>query len=285
VDTLLASGHWVVCDELAPDFISPEPTFFRTTRMHMNDKEAPAPAWFDQELARTLAATEKSKVRQIIFGIHSWCDQANTEKQGVLLAKEAHHDHWCYLNGNDYGAYRYSETHGKVKLLEVKGHTASFAVLRFEPSFLGSRIPLSLKVSGMPKAVSCDGQALVAGKRGTWTLPHAADRGMPAQIGKVGPNGVSEKFPALKLTVERQGEALVVSLTNKMRDPLRRLNGVVLLPPNCGEMRQVISTKELKPGKTWTEKVAAPSLATNAYYAVEIDFRTPDANGRLWLEK
>ena len=289
LQSIVETGHWVSCDNPIPELGIPGGVWMAANRFSSGDKD-PTREAFESGLKSMCAAADRSpEFPRIVLGTHSWCDEAGNALQEQLLREHCVRPDWVQLNDWDYGAYRYSALYADARKAGTQGAAATYALRRFEPVSLASAIPLSVRFSAEPVAVTCGGRALVRGKNGTWTLPHDADRAAkPSAIVRDGWKGVR-----LTLTPDEAARKVRLVLANGTDGELRRLSVTVLLPPGCADRRRTLETPSLGPGQSFAHEYAlAPRTAADggrfdfgfgpAPFAAHADFDAAGGRVRIW---
>ena len=291
---LLASGEYVTSDSPVPAARVPASEWMPTRHFGADDRK-PNKGMFDRGIAAALRSARGSdEVPHVTLGTHSWCDAKGTEEQGRWLTAHRGDPDGFYGNDNEYGAYRYSYLNGSVEKTGTNGRFATFRVVRFDPAFLGDRIPLTLRFSCDPKAAHAGSEMLVKTAKGNWLLPHDAVRKLPGLIVLAGEDGTVPELPGISLRIapdEAQGRMKVV-LANKTGRRLTEATLVVCLPPKWTAHRKVCALKPVESGQeaacdiAFGPRSARPDYAEGAaLYAVSADFDLGGAQVRVYAKK
>lgn len=291
---LLDTGHFTSSDYRVADTGLTGDQWYCTYLFGADDRN-PNEKQFEQRIARSIASAQSHPdYPRITFGIHSWCDEAGTQRQAEWL-KRYRNRNWFYGNDNEYGAYRYSFLHGTVKKVAVEGKEAVFTVVRFSPAQLGDLIPLSLSFSRNVASVSeKTGGALAAGKNGTWTLPHRAGLALPSVIDCVKEQGPGRRIPNVAMSVmpDEKAGVLTVSLENRGTAPMQDLYLVAQTPPRWEKGRICEQIPELAPGVKIEKRFSLGKAVTlpgytegNALYGASVDYCSGGKTFRLYATK
>ena len=279
-DILFNTGHYVSGDNVIPETKGGEKKRYPTRLVRSGDSKI-EPEKVAKSFADALEwIAANPRFPRMSYGIHSWCDDAGNKLQAQTI-RDAWREDWCTGTDAEYGAYSYQFDNGEVRKIRTEGDTVTFAVRRFDPRPLGSAIPLSLKFSEEPKEI-----ALAKGERGTYVLPHDADRRAVTKIGVAG----SEKFPDLDAKLEIFPEGFAeLTLVNRGKTELGDLCFVMMAPPKWNRGRSVEFLRTLAPGADAKIKFDFGGRAARkdyaygpADYACSIDFYADGEACRVW---
>ena len=205
---------------------------------------------------------------KITFGIHSWCKPEGllVQEKWLNAVKKQYGEEWWITDDAHYGAYRYEFFHARTKKLGVKGNTAVFEVLRHDPAFLGEVQPLTYTF-GSVKPVKVEVQD---------AFPR--ELGLPEKIDRM-ENGVSAKFPALKLSVavdEQKGE-LAYDFSGDAE-----VVQVVVIPAPMWSNSRILAKEKSKIVSLGTASDQADYREGDHFYVVGVDFVHNGVRGRLY---
>lgn len=287
---IAATGHFVTQDDPIPWAGLDVGSYMPTWRFSANDS-APSRDLFvkgwNEKMPKAKASPD---IPRLTLGTHAWCNDAGNALQEAWLKEFCANPAWAQLNDWEYGAYRYQAVHGKVEKTGVKGKTATFRVTRFAPQFVGDPIALSLKFTVEPTDVRAADASVVRGGRGTWRLPHAADRKLHTAIARADEKGETAVFPGLKVEVapDEAKAVLTVRITNGTARPLARVHVAAAFPPMWSVRLDTADIPQLAAGasKVCTFKLGERPRKDYAFgtacYPVSVDFESGDTVGRLW---
>lgn len=289
-ECLVASGHFLSRDN--PQKWSPfgEETWMPAWRFSSDDRNPQRDLFVRGFKSMTAGATAHPLSPCVVLGTHSWCGEKGLKDQETWINEFCKRPDWCTLNDWEYGAYRYQALHGGVEKVGTSGATARFRVRRFASALVGDAIPLSLRFSAAPKAVSADGAALASAPRGTWTLPAAKGRGDLTCVACADARGVAAELPGLLLTLvpdEAKG-TLSVRFENAGGAALEDVYVAGAVPPAWTVRRVTATAKKLAAGaafeKTFAlgKKPRADFAFGTAFYPVSVDFVREGKPMRLW---
>ena len=292
--TLLNTGHFAGSDR-PPEQAAVDPREFFFTNIFAADDTHPSEEKFWTNISNALVRVHACpSVPRITFGIHSWCSSADVLRQEEWLRRvKAGHPDWHFGNDNEYAAYRYGYENARIVREPASGRTVRYRVTRYDPAFLGANIAASLVFSVQPASVRLvGGDELARTKRGTWTLPHAADRAKPLRICRcdaVTGIATNKTDATFAFRVFAKEDAAEVVVRNTSGSPLHDVTVCLYLPPGFAEGRQVLALGDLERGASVSRKVPFGRRATrpdysngDAWFAASVDFLAPDCHGRLW---
>lgn len=283
-EALVASGHFVSEDAQMSWSGLPATTWMWTNRFSSDDRN-PQRKLFEEGFARSLAAAFRNPdVPRVTLGTHSWCDAAGEARQEEWLREFFLRDDAVRMNDWEYGAYRYQYLNGGVRKEGTAGAKATFRVRRFAAAHVGDAIPLSLRFSVRPQAVTCGTKPLARQPRGTWALAQDELRAKMPRIARA-EDGVLEVEP------DEQAATITVRFSNRTGKTLRDLFVAAALPPKWSVRRVCTACGELKPGACFERTFSMGRIGRNdyaygvAYYPASLDFVCDGQPHRLWADR
>lgn len=251
-----------------------------TNRFASNDRDPNREAFLKGFQTMNARARRNPEAPRVTLGTHSWCDTAGNARQEEWLKEFFHPDDGVMLNDWQYGAYRYQYFHGGVKKLSTDGNRAVFAVTRYPAALVGDAIPLSLKFSSAPTRVAKDGVALVAGERGTWTLPQDA---VQAKLPRI-----VDGDDLFTVKPDESKSTLTLALVNRGATVMENVYLAAALPPKWSERRVTAHCPALKPGETFRQTFKMGEIQDagyaegRAFYPASADCVVDGAPLRKW---
>lgn len=281
--SLVASGHFVSQDSRMAWSGLPDRVWMWTNRFNSDDTHPDRRKFIDGFKAMYAAAKKNRDVPRVTLGTHAWCDEKGNAIQEDCLKEFFHPEGSVQMNDWEYGAYRYQYFHGGVARTATDGTKVTFKVKRYAAAYVGDAIPLSLRFSAKPVAVTLRGRALAQAPRGTWTLPQDEDKGLLPEIA-VSTGG------SLSIVPDETAGTLTVTFVNDTGAALEDVYFAAALPPKWSERRLTASCAGLQPGATFRKTlrmgtVKHPDYAYGtAYYPASVDYTVRDKPHRLWCE-